>query len=141
MKKINPITVFWLLIGFFLLILGQFFVPVVTDFFRGTLLFLSPFIIFSLLGVILVITTIKQKVKKPLRKFLILTGISAALVFVGILLHNLIYALFIQLFGSDFWTRTGLGDEPFFFLLALIIAPVGFLIGTIGSLISIKKSR
>ena len=56
-------------------------------------------------------------------------------------MHNAIYALFIVLFGADFWERTGLGDEPFFFILALIVCPIAFLVGVIGSIILFIKTR
>jgi len=39
----------------------------------------------------------------------------------AVLLHNLIYALFY-----DYFTRTG-GDEPVFFIIAVIIIPLYFL--------------
>jgi len=50
-------------------------------------------------------------------------------------LHNLFYALFIKLFGTNFWDRIGVGDEPFFFILATIICPIAFLVGVIGSIV------
>lgn len=133
--------IFWALVGTFVLILGQFFVPGVGELLRGSLLFLLPFAIFSLLGAILIFLTLKEKVKGKLKNFLILTGASAAGFFVFSLLHNLIYGLFILFFGTDFWERIGLGDEPFFFLLAIIVCPIGFLIGAVGSMIFFIKRR
>jgi len=56
-------------------------------------------------------------------------------------LHNLFYALFIIWFGTDFWERTGLGDEPFFFILALIVCPIAFLVGVIGSTVLFIKKK
>ena len=40
----------------------------------------------------------------------------------AVLLHNFVYALFY-----DYFIRTG-GDEPFFFIIAVIIIPAYFLI-------------
>ena len=107
--------VFWALVGIFLLILSQILVPAVRDLFRGSLLFLVPFAVFFLLGAALIFLTLKKKVKGKLKKFLILAGASATGFFISVLLHNLI-----------------LGDEPVFFLLAIIVCPIGFLIGAIG---------
>ena len=74
--------------------------------------------------------------------FLILTGASATGSLVSVFLHNAIYALFIEWFGVGFWERIGMGDEPFFFILATIICPIAFLVGAIGSIVLfIKKKR
>ncbi len=77
----------------------------------------------------------KEKIKGALKKFLILTGVSAIGFFISIFLHNIIYGLFIKLFGTNFWDRIGVGDEPFFFILATIICPIAFLVGVIGSIV------
>ena len=143
-KEVNKpdsavVGVFWALVGVFVFILAQFFVPAIRDFFRGTLLFLLPLIIFSFLGAALIFLTLKRGVSGRLRKFLLLTGASAAGFFISIFLHNFIYGLFIILFGPDFWDRIGLGDEPLFFFIALLICPLAFLIGTIGSLLLLKS--
>ncbi len=68
--------------------------------------------------------------------FLILTGASVVGFFVSALLHNFIYGLFIYWFGEGFWDRIGLGDEPFFFFLAIFVFPIGFLIGVVGTVVS-----
>ena len=131
--------VFWALVGTFLLILSQILVPAVRDLFKGSFLFLLPFAVFSLLGIALIFLTLKEKVKGKLKKFLILTGASASGFFISVLLHNLIYGLFVAVFGADFWDKIGLGDEPLFFLLAIIVCPIGFLIGGAGSIILFLK--
>lgn len=121
------------------MIIGEFFIPPVKELFKGSFLFLLPFIIFFLLGVVLIFFTIREKVKGALKKFLMLTGISSAGFFVSILLHNFIYGLLIYWFGSDFWERIGIGDEPFFFFVAIFVCPIGFLVGVIGSIILFVK--
>ena len=73
-----------------------------------------------------------------LKKFLILTGASFVGFFVFVLLHNLVYGLFIHLFGADFWNG---GDEPFFFILAVFICPLGFIVGATGSIVLAIRSR
>lgn len=71
---------------------------------------------------------LKKKVTSRLRKFLLLTGASAIVFFVSVLLHNLIYGLF------------GI-EESFFFFVATIICPLGFLIGTVGSVTLFIRQR
>ena len=57
---------------------------------------------------------------------------------ISVFLHNAIYGLFIHFFGTDFWDRTGVKDEPVFFLIALL-SVVGFAVGIIGSLVIFVK--
>ena len=133
--------IFWALIGVFIVVVCLFFVPVFRDLLRGSEWFLSPIAVFFLLGVALIFFTLKEKVAGILKKFLLLTGASATGFFVSILLHNAIYGLFIHFFGADFWDRIGMGDEPFFFLVAIIICPLGFLVGTVGSIVLANKNR
>ncbi len=132
---------FWALVVSFIFILSKFFIPVVEEFFNGPFLFLAPIIIFSLLGLLLFLLTFREKPEGPLKIFLLLTGGSAFLFFIFILLHNLIYALFIYFFGENFWEKIGLGDEPLFFILAIFVCPAAFLIGIIGSIILFVKKR
>ncbi|MEA3314013.1 MAG: hypothetical protein U9Q18_06530 [Caldisericota bacterium] len=92
------------------------------------------------LGIVLIILTLKSGIGGKLKKFLILTGASVAGFFVAILLHNFIYGLFVHFYGKDFWNRIGPGgDEPVFFILAVVVCPIGFLIGTIGSAVLFTK--
>ena len=143
--KINNLSltlkvIFWALVVVFIVILSYFMIPAfrTREFFR----FVSIFgVIFFLLGIALIFFTIREKIKGLLKKFLILTGASAIGIPIGVILHNLFYGLFIVLFGADFWERTGLGDEPFFFILALIVCPIAFLVGVIGSLILFIKKK
>ena len=82
-----------------------------------------------------------KKVEGKLKKFLLLTGASSAGIITSIFLHNAIYALFIHFFGADFWHRTGMGDEPFFFFMAILVCPIGFLVGMVGSIVLAIKNR
>ena len=75
---------------------------------------------------------------KMLKIFLLVAGISLAVFIISIVLHNAIYGLFILWFGEDFWTRTGIGDEPIFFIIALL-SVVSFVVGVIGSLVMFIK--
>jgi len=125
----------------FIFILSQFFVPSVQNLLRGSLLFLLPFIIFSLCGAVLIFLTLKKKVKGNLKKFLILTGISASGFFIGVLLHNFFYALGViteHIFGLNHLMEL---LHVVFFIIATIVCPVGFLIGAIGSIIFFYKKK
>jgi len=124
-------SVFWALVGIFVGIASAFFIAA----FRGSI-FLWFITVsgaaFFLLGVALIVLTVKEKVGGTLKKFLLLTGASATGIFVFVLLHNAIYGLFILCFGADFWNG---GDEPFFFIMAIFVCPIGFLVGAVGSIV------
>ena len=123
---------FWALLGVFVVIVCLFFIEPLNDLFGGSGLFLAPFGVFLLLGVALLVFTLREKVAGKLKAFFLLTASSAAGVFVFVLLHNLVYGLFIHFFGADFWKG---GDEPVFFILATIVCPLGFLTGAVGSIV------
>ena len=137
-------SIFWALVGIFVVIIGIFAIAAFVPAFRGDL-FLWFLIIsgaaFFLLGVALIVLTVREKVKGILKKFLLLTGASAVGIFISVLLHNVIYGLFIHFFGADFWDRIGLGDEPFFFIMAIFICPIGFLVGAVGSIVLAIKNK
>ncbi len=133
MKKSLLPTTFYALIGVFIVIICMFFVPVVSEFVQGPLLFLSPFIIFSLLGAFLIFLTTKSKIKGKHKKLLMLTGISAAGFFVSILLHNLLYALAIVASHIIILKYIFEFLHAVFFIIAIVVCPLGYLIGTIGS--------
>ena len=99
-------------------------------------MFLVYLLLVLLLGVGLLIFGIR-KLSGKLRIFVILTGSSAVGFFVSALLHNAIYGLFIHLFGEDSWNG---GDEPFFFVIALLSA-LGFIVGAVGSTVLAIRSR
>ena len=95
--------------------------------------------LFFLLGLALIILTARAKLDKLFKSFLLLTGSSAVGVFVSILLHGVIYGLFILIFGEGFWDKTGITDEPFFFIMAIFVCPLAYLVGTVGSIVLIIR--
>lgn len=105
----------------------------------GVPVMFASWIAFFLLGAMLICLTVKEKVKNPLRRFLLLTGGSAVGFPLCVVLHNLVYALFIVLFGEGFWGPGG--DEPFFFLIAIIICPIAFLVGVVGSIATLRREK
>ncbi len=76
-----------------------------------------------------------EKGMKMLRRFLLVAGIALGAFIISVILHNAIYGLFIHFFGADFWDRTGIGDEPVFFFIAVILCPLAFAVGITGSLV------
>jgi len=123
---------FWAMIAVFVVVVCFFLIEPFRDLIEGSELFLSPFIILFLLGIALLVFTLREKVEGLLRVFFLLTAASAVGVFVFVLLHNAVYGLFIYFFGADFWNG---GDEPVFFILAVIVCPLGFLTGAVGSIV------
>jgi len=71
-----------------------------------------------------------------LRIYLMLTGISAVIPLIATILHNLFYGLAItfenlkQVF--DILSAT-------FFIISLIVAPIAFIVGVVGSLVILKR--
>jgi len=137
--------IFWALVGIFVVIASGFSIAAVGEFFRGFrfLLFITiSGAAFFLLGVALIFFTVKEKVGGMPKKFLLLTGASAVGFLLFILLHNAVYGLFIYFFGEGFWDRIGVADEPVFFIMAVLVCPIGFLVGAVGSIIlAIKRLR
>jgi len=141
MKKSLIPTIFWTLIGVFIFILGEFFIPAVRELFRGSPLFLLPLIIFSLLGIALTVLTIKEKKKGILKKFLILTGASSGGFFVCVFLHNAFYALGTitnHIIVLNYLVKI---LEVVFFLIAIFACPLGFLVGAVGSIVLFIKNN
>lgn len=131
-QKRMLVVTFLALVFVFLLVVGPIFLP----FFR--VMMGLPFILvtgFSLviLGSALIFLALRQKVEKKLKKFLILTGASAIGFFIGSVLHNLLYA------AAELTKNLPLLSGFFeilhaaFFLIAVFLCPIGFLVGAIGS--------
>jgi len=125
-------AIFWVLVGVFIVIACVFLIPAARELIIGFLFIIISGTVFCLLGGALIFLTVKEKVSGLRKKFLLLTGASAAGFIVSILLHNAIYGLFIHFFGADFWNG---GDEPFFFIMGVFVCPLGFLVGTVGSIV------
>ena len=135
-------TIFWTLVATFIMAVSYIFIPMTIPIRRSLWPFFVTLAIISfLLGVILIFLTLKEKVKGWPKRFLLLTGVSVIGMPVSVILHNFIYGLFIYFFGQDFWERIGLPDEPVFFIIAIFVCPIGFLVGAISSIVLLIKQR
>ncbi len=89
------------------------------------------------IGIVIIILTIKRIERGLLKIFLLTTGASLAGFPVFSFLHNAVYGTLIYFFGDNV---RNVADEPFFFIIAVIICPLGFIAGIIGSItIAIKR--
>ncbi|MCD6426804.1 MAG: hypothetical protein J7L03_01690 [Caldisericaceae bacterium] len=130
----------WILSITLIVLTGTIFLQ---DFIPRYLVFPSIFgggILLLICGIWLIVLTVKRKVQGKLRKFLILAGVCAVGIIVSIILHNLIYALFIYLFGPNFWAKLGTNDEVIFFILGIVVCPIGLATGIIGSSVQLSKT-
>ena len=132
-------VIFWLLVAFPIVITISSFVPGVNRYI--VFLFMPSGIIFLLLGIALIVLTVKSGLRGLLKKFLLITGAAPIGTVVSVILHNTFYGVFIYFFGADFWDRIGIGDEPVFFILAIIVCPIAFLVGVVGSIVLFIKRR
>ena len=131
-------SVFWALVGVFVVMVCIFAIPAARELLMGLPFIVVSGAVFGLLGIALIVFTVKQRMGGLVEKFLLLTGASAVGIPASIFLHNAVYGLFIYWFGADFWNG---GDEPFFFVMAVIVCPLGFLVGVVGNIVLAVKHR
>ncbi len=131
--KLSKITFFSLVVLGIIIFTGMYF-----RFLRG-MPFIPALALFFLLGILLVIFTFKEKVKGWLKFFLLLTGLSASGFFLFVVLHNFFYAL--NIIWTDITILRHLTEwlHVAYFLIAVFVCPVTFLIGLIGSIILFLK--
>jgi hypothetical protein len=105
------------------------FIPVFTDLVSVSVLNLSDTFSYILLGLLFVlgllflILVLRSPAPGLLRRYLVLTALNAVVIPVAVLIHN---------------STSGLSESReniFFFLIAVIICPLGLVTGIIGSLI------
>ncbi|MBN1262878.1 MAG: hypothetical protein JW991_00815 [Candidatus Pacebacteria bacterium] len=131
MKQKIPRLFWWLLLSFIFGV-AQFFLEPIRELFRGTFLFLLPLAVFSFLGFGLIIVIRRRKFKNRLKKFLLLSGVSAAAFFPGVVFHNLLYALAIITEKIQILHFFAEALHVTFFLTSTIVCPLGFLTGAVG---------
>ena len=131
--------VFWTLVVAFVALILTVLFPDVLDFFRPV--FLSLTAICFLLGLALLILALRWQERTLLRTFWILAGASTLGFALGSVLHNAFYALAMV---TEQWAiLSGAMNvlEVAFFLIAVLLCPVAFLVGTVGAIVLIVRSR
>jgi len=124
---------FWAQVGIFAVMMGPIIIPSFSQYLGSYFLIIMGSIL--LLGTILIFLTWKEKIKRALKKFLMLTGASAAGFVISVLLHNFFYALnTITGHITVLKYLTG-GLHIMFFFLSIPIFPLVFLVGTLGSIL------
>jgi len=128
------VAAFVLLIGF---IFGQDRLPDNGRYFKY--IFFTGIGVLTGLGIVLIILAARLRQPRRLRLALLWTGIAAVGMPVSAVLHNLVYGLMIVLFGDGFWGQGG--DEPVFFLLAVIGFPLVLIVSAICTVVFYVKYR
>ena len=131
--KKNLFTILILLIimaVLFVIAVTSTFVPL----FRGLYSVFVPNILLAVLGIPVIILGTRTDVKKLTSIFILLAGASAVAIALGSVLHNLVSAAIMYFSGKDF-------EEPVLFIIATVIAPLGFLTGAIGTLTMYPKEK
>src|SRR6516162_4128465 len=129
---------FFVLVAIFALFVGLFGFGARLNWFPFPVLVVLA-IAFVLLGLVVLVLTVRLNEARTKRAFFLLAGASAAAMPICALLHNVVYALFIFWFGEGFWERHG-ADEPVFFILAIAVFPALFFVGTVGSIVFLTKT-
>jgi hypothetical protein len=94
-------------------------------------------IAFVVLGLAVAVLTVRLHEARMTKLFFVLAGASAAAIPICAVLHNVVYGLFIWWFGDGFWGSAG--DEPVFFLLAIVVCPALFVFGAVGSMVILAQ--
>ena len=133
-------TTLFSLVVTFVLLLCVLFAPSLGRVFGFPTIFLLGGLFF-VLGIFLVWTARKRKVEGRLLKFLLLSGLSASGFLSGVVLHNFFYALGVLF--SEIMILRFLAEaiHILFFLGSVFVAPLGFLVGTAGSVFLLLKRR
>ena len=77
-----------------------------------------------------------RKLAGKLRIFVMMMGGAIVAFFLAVLLHNAIYAvLFVTMLEKPDY------DEPVFFIIAVIVCPIVFMIGAVGALVTWLRQR
>jgi len=136
-------SIFWVLVGVFVIVVCTMFVPPLARLVYSSMnpimnrfVLLPAWEVFIGLGVILVILTKKRDVEGKLRKFLQLTGVSIAGLATFRILHDVIIV-------SGILNKVGGAnpDEPFFWFLSFIVCPIGFVVGVVGTIVIAIKAK
>jgi hypothetical protein len=131
--------VFWALVAAFTALVLTVLFPDVIAVFRPV--FLSLTAICFLLGLALLILCVRWKQRTLLRTFWILVGASTTGFALGSVLHNVFYALAIVTSKWPILTAAMEVLEVAFFVIATLLCPIAFLVGTVGAIVLIVRRR
>jgi len=134
-------AVFWSVIAVGAVVASELFVPLVTEFLRGPMLFLLPPTVFSALGASLTVLALRGGAVGRLKRYLLLTGISAAAFVIFVMLHNVFYALAQLSADAAVLSRLAEVLHVAFFLAAVIACPLGFVMGASLSVVVFLTQR
>ena len=99
-----------------------------------------PWGLLSLAGIGLLISTYREKVTGKRRLFQLLAGYSSAGFFLCVVLHNLLYGAAILAKDIVLLNRVLGVLEATFFLIGVILCPIGFIVGMVGIFIVRRRS-
>jgi len=139
-KRNILLLIFWILIIAFLITVSIIFIPAFREYMSASFMIISGIILILLSGV-LIFLTLKQKVEGKLKKYLILTGSSASGFFIFAFLHNIFYGfemITIHIIILSYLMKV---FEVIFFLIAIFVCPIGFLIGIVKSIVLLNKEK
>lgn len=134
-------AVFWALVVIFVIVACVMAIPVLRHYVMGPTFLITVGAALFLLGMALIWLTLKARVAGALKKFLILTGAPAVGFPVSVLLHNAFYGLGIM---AEHITVLRYLMEVLhiaFFILAIFVCPLGFLVGAVGSVVILIQRR
>ena len=123
-------SVFWALVGTFILYIISMFLPAV----RPGNVFVSLYLLYFawvaslVVGIIFLVLTKKGKTKGVLIGFQFLMGASA----VGLPLSGVLYNVLSALLNVE---------ESVFFMMAVFVCPLGFLVGAVGTIVINIRSK
>jgi len=132
-------VLFWALLATFALVLGSILVPFL-ELLRGTG-FLALLGAYCVLGLALLVLSIRAKYAGAVRKFLILTGASSVGLAVSSVLHNVFYGLATLTEDWAILKSVLTVLEVAFFLIATIVCPLAFLAGVVGTIVHLIGRR
>ncbi|MBW2991307.1 hypothetical protein KY348_06425 [Candidatus Woesearchaeota archaeon] len=133
---------FFVLIAIFILLVIYFLVPVSDVMKRNLFPFAAVLaFLFFIFGAALLFLSWKSKVKGRLKTFLFLTAISAVGFLVSVFLHNFFYAL--GMIAANITVLRILMEvlHVTFFIIAIPICPIVFLIGAVGGIVKFIKKQ
>jgi len=130
---------FWALLATFALVLGLILIPFLEPL-MGTV-FLPLLGACFVLGLALLVLSIRAKHMGAVRKFLILTGASSVGLAVFSVLHNVFYGLATLTEDWAILKSVLTGLEVGFFLIATIVCPLAFLAGVVGTIVHLIGRR